>query len=298
MDTLNAKQEEVPAEFERKSMEDLVSDIPAMPVVAMRAMRELGDPEASAKAIANTISLDPAMTARLLRIANSPVFGARRKINTVSDALVLIGFSAMKGLIITVSTRGIYRTTGLMEQLLWEHALGCAIAATTIARSAKVCSPDEAFVGGLLHDVGRTALGNSYRSDYEAIFKQAYNEQKNHAFLLQLESERFGITHTQLGEKVIEKWGLPQELRDAVAFHHAATPEEMASAANLGLACTVNLGNIICQHLAIGMRDPDTSIPLYDSPFAVRLKLGSADLARILEEVLETLEREKATFEM
>lgn len=282
----------------RKSLAQLVTDIPAMPVVAVRAMRELADPDASAKAIAATISLDPAMTARLLRIANSPVFGARRKINTVSDALVLVGFSAMKGLIITVSTRGIYKCTGLMEQLLWEHALGCAIAANAVARAARNVPPDEAFVGGLLHDVGRTALAHSYRAEYEIMFKRFYNEERPNRDLLRMEHEAFGLSHLDLGEKVIEKWGLSEDLREAAALHHAQKREDLDKAGNPALAATVNLANIICQHLAIGMRTPDTSSALYDSPFAAILGLDESRLAAIMETVLETLETEKSTFEM
>lgn len=269
-----------------------------MPVVALRAMRELGDPKATAKKVSAIISADPAMTARILRISNSPVFGPRRKISTVTDALVLMGFSAVKGLVITVSTRGIYRHAGLLEQLLWEHSVGCAVAANAIARAAGNYAPDEAFVAGLMHDIGRVVFANVCREDYEALFQHLYNKQLPRSALVDLESRFLGMSHTELGKAVVERWGLAQELADVACYHHVKTLEELSALDNACPVAIVGLADAVCLHLGIGMREPDSSVPLYNSIFAEHLGLSDERIAEILEQTLETFEAEKATFNL
>ena len=281
----------------RKTVEQLTEDIPAMPAVAMRAMHELGDPNTTAKKVAEIISVDQAITSRLLRIANSPVFGARRKIGAVNDAVVLIGFSAMKGLIVTVSTRGVYKRAGLMEQLLWEHSVGCAVACHTLAGCTGVWTQDEAFVGGLMHDIGRGILANVYREDYELFFKHIYNNKLSRLDLIDLEQRNLGVTHMEIGKAVIQKWRLSPCMEEVVAFHHAASVSEIESCEFPDAIAITALGDLICRHLAIGLREADLTAAVYDSPMAGYLDLTSDKLAEVVETTLETFEVERATFE-
>ncbi|MCX7012417.1 MAG: HDOD domain-containing protein [Candidatus Sumerlaeota bacterium] len=281
-----------------RTPQQMSADIPAMPVVAMRVMRELADPRTTAKKISDIISVDQAMTSRVLRIANSPVFGVRRKITTVADALVLMGFSAMKGLVITVSTRGIYRHAGMLEQLLWEHSVGSAVASATIARVAGGWPPDEAFVAGLLHDIGRAVFANLYRKDYEVLFQYLYNHNLPRSALVALEERYFGMSHMDVGKMVVAKWNLPEDILAVVSHHHIKSLEDLKALPKPWPVAVVGLADSACRHLGVGMREPDTSGPLYNSPFAEFLKLSAEQVAGILEQTLELFESEKATFEM
>ncbi len=280
----------------RLPAEKLVEDIPAMPVVAQRVMKELGNERTTAPKVAELIAMDQAMTSRILRIANSPVFGARKQISTVSQALVVIGFSAMKGLVITVSTRGVYKQAGLLEQLLWEHSIGCAVAATEIARATRAYSPDEAFIGGLMHDIGRAIFASAYRDDYEAMFQYIYNKGLGRSALIELETRYFGITHMQIGEQVALKWNLSQATVEMIGHHHELDGAGLDALKHPEAAAVAGLANIVCQHLGVGMRVPDTEAPLYDSAFSRRLGLNEERIAEILGQTLEMFEHEKATF--
>jgi putative nucleotidyltransferase with HDIG domain len=281
----------------RMSPSQLVADIPAMPVVAMRAMRELGDENTTAARVSNIISVDQSMTSRILRLANSPVIGPKRKITTVSDALVLIGFSAMKGLIIAVSTRGVYKQTGLLEQLLWEHSVGCAVASSAVARAVGGYPPDEAYVAGLMHDIGRAVFANAYRQDYELLFQHIYNNDLPRRMLIDLEQEHFGLSHTDMGKEVVKKWNLSPGLGEAVALHHAQSVDVLENLEDPRLTAIVQVADTMCLHLGLGMRKADTSVALYNSPFAEFLGISTDNLAEILEGVLESFDSEKANFQ-
>jgi len=153
-------------------------DIPSLPPVAMKVMNLIKDDFASLKALEEIISRDQGFATRLLRIANSPYYGRDRKIEDISQALLLIGFETLKSLVIAASLKDLNRQFGIFEQKLWEHSLGVALCSSLLAMVTRLATSDEALVCGLMHDVGKTVINNAmpelYIQIYEKCIKKTY----------------------------------------------------------------------------------------------------------------------------
>ena len=140
-----------------------LDSIPAMPVVATKIMHLLGDIDVSVQDIANVISHDQAITAKVLQVANSPFYYLSRKIQNIKQAIVIMGLSGIKSIILAISTRNVYKQPGLLQKLGWDHSIGAALGSFLIAKHTRVISGDDAFVGGLLHDIGKPVMRNSWK---------------------------------------------------------------------------------------------------------------------------------------
>ncbi|MCX7050161.1 MAG: HDOD domain-containing protein [Candidatus Sumerlaeota bacterium] len=275
-----------------------VDDIPPMPQSATHAMRLLGDPSSDAIMIAKVIMEDQAMTARLLQVANSPFYGRSKSVNTVRDAIVVIGYPGVKGLIISSSTRGIVKNPGLLETLLWEHSLGAAFAAREIARETGLVNPDEAFTAGLIHDIGRIVMSSIDRDRYVRVMKECYNEIGGPDFSLTIENEIFGYAHTDLGAMIAQKWRLSDDLRIALQFHHIADtslPEGAPAEYGAPMATLTCLANLFQYRLGIGTRAPiEFNVSAHIA--AQRLHLDARRISLLLLAVKKAFEEHKDSF--
>ncbi len=219
--------------------------LPPLPEVAWRILEMTSDLYLGAGGLSELIERDQALTARVLRIANSAFFRRTREIRTVRDASVLLGNRRIRGIVVAASLGGVVRKTP-QGRRLWEHALGTALAAREIASLTRQVDPDEAFVAGLLHDVGKIL--------FDLQFPQAFLEAtacaEANPDLSTLEAERayLGWTHTEAGELVAETWNLPQPVSEVVICHHE--PERSVPFRDL---CTmVRAANWLCHSLGIG----------------------------------------------
>jgi putative nucleotidyltransferase with HDIG domain len=258
----------------------------------------LGDPSSDANKIAKVISQDQAMTARLLQVANSPFYGRSKSVNTVRDAIVVIGYPGVKGLVITSSMRGIFKSPGLLETLLWEHSLGAAFAAREIAKETGLLNPDEAFTAGLIHDIGRIAMASIDRDRYVNVMKECYNEIGGPDFSLEVENEVFGYSHTDLGPLIAQKWRLSDDLRIALQFHHIseASPQKDAPAEyGAPMATLTCLANLFQYRLGIGTREP-FEFDVHAHIAARRLHLDIHRINLMLLSVKKSFEEHKDSF--
>ncbi|MBI3592322.1 MAG: HDOD domain-containing protein, partial [Nitrospirae bacterium] len=131
-----------------------------------------------------------------MRIANSPYYGRGRSIDTVSTAIILIGFNSMKSLVAAASMKDLHRKFGLFEQRHWEHSLGVSIASSLLAGETQLTQPEEALIAGLIHDMGKIVLNNSMPEPYSVIIERVYEEGLPS---IEVEDEMLGFNHCNVG---------------------------------------------------------------------------------------------------
>ncbi len=134
------------------------SDLPTIPVVATKVMQLIESESATAEELAKVVASDPAVAARVLKISNSSFYGCQRQIQTLSHAIVVLGFATLKSLVVAASVKQVYQPYGLTEKMLWEHSFGAGLAARIIAQETRLVSEEEAFLGGLFHDIGKIIM--------------------------------------------------------------------------------------------------------------------------------------------
>lgn len=208
--------------------EALVADVRgliSLPEIAIQINRMVDDPQSSANDIGELISRDPSLTARLLRIANSPFFGLSTKVATVNRAVTLIGTKQLRDLVIATSAVGSFKN--IPNQLVsmddfWYHSLYCALAARTLGQRRLLPHADSLFVAGLLHDIGQLVIFHRLPEQARAALQLSV-EDPHAVDMHQAELEILGFDHAQVGGLLLQQWHLPALLQECVALHHRPT---------------------------------------------------------------------------
>jgi len=191
-----------------------IENLPTIPSILRKILGIIEDPKVSLQKISDFVASDPTLTARILKMVNSPVYGFPGRISSVSHAMVILGLNAVKGLLIGVSVFEVMKKNMVG---LWEHSLSSAIYARIIATRKNLSSPEEISVAALLHDIGKVILLIAFKEDYEKIIQSVMAKE---GFLHELEKEYFGITHAEVGGFVAKKWNFPLKLTEPIMNHH------------------------------------------------------------------------------
>lgn len=268
-------------------------EIPAVPVVAVKVLRLVDDPHASIRDLQRVIMADQAIASRVLRVANSAFYGRRQRIDTISEAITVLGLKSIKTITLAVSTREVYRRFGLVEQKLWEHSLGVSVACGIIASQVSIVKAEEAVVAGLVHDIGKVIMNNSHPDRFNILMQNLY--ERSVAFT-SLEGEVFGFTHAEVGALLAEKWGFPEDLRRAILYHHSMASSDPALDGEVIIAA-VALADTLCVKLGVGYRGP---MPHLDLGEGILLKiLGiSSDRYAVLVSLFKDAYLRERTFYM
>jgi len=215
---------------ERKTREQIVAaveSLPPLPAVAFRVVATAQDPKTSAKDLALVVSSDPGLTAKLLRIVNSAAFGRRRHVTSIQEALVLLGFIQARNIAVASAIAGTYPPdpgNALFRiSSFWRHSLAVAFKASEAAARTRV-DPPTAFTTGVIHNIGRLAIFNADPAGLDQAVVRAITEDVP---LETIEHEALGYDHAEIGGLLAAKWGLPEEIQEAIAGHHStpnATP--------------------------------------------------------------------------
>lgn len=200
----------------RRVTEGLVA-LPTLPLVASRLLEAIADPETYSEEIARIVALDPALTARTLRLANSDFYGFPRKVGSVDLAVVVLGATTVRDLVLSAAVFQTIGANGAHLTALWNHSMATGVAARALADRAGYRLAGEAYAAGVLHDIGKVVLRQSFPDRFEGILALA-REQK----LPIAEAERgvLGSDHAEVGGWLAERWGLPADLVEAIACHH------------------------------------------------------------------------------
>ncbi|MBR1908388.1 HDOD domain-containing protein [bacterium] len=202
-------------------------EIPAMPNVVMQAINLIKDPNASVKDLANIISYDQSLSAKVLTLVNSAYYGFSQQITSINRALALIGMVKAKNLIITIAMRPMF--TKQSDKELWKHSIRVAVGCEYFAKHKKLLNSDEAFVLGFMHDVGKMIFNMKDPLFYETIKERVEAGERP----IDLENEYFGCNHTQTGIILAKKWQLPVLISNVMKYHHEPNESSMVVACSL-----------------------------------------------------------------
>ncbi|MGD1075161.1 MAG: HDOD domain-containing protein [Thermodesulfovibrionales bacterium] len=271
-------------------------DIPPVPMVALKVIRLIDQPNTSLDDLQRTVIADQALTSRILKIANSSFYGVSRNIDTISEAISIMGFKTLRTIILAASTREVYKRFGLTEQKLWEHSLGVSVAAGIIAADVPLLNNEEAVVAGLLHDIGKVIMNNSQPERFSLI-TQRINEDR--VRFSSIELEVFGFTHAETGYLLSEKWGFPQLLSNIILHHHSCN----SAALTLGdpyaktLCATVALADALCVRLGIGYRGPMADLDFGENRWKEVLGITEERFSEIVASFKSAYVQEKMSFQ-
>jgi putative nucleotidyltransferase with HDIG domain len=219
-----------------------IQSLKPLPGSVTRTLKELENPHATASIISEYIGLDQALAALVLQISNSAYLGYGRTCTSLTDAVMRLGFIRLKSILMASSASGLlsrslvgYRQ-GAGE--LWQHSLAVAVAAEWLARAIGYRDVEEAYVSGLLHDIGKLMLDQFVLADYAEIVELI---EKSHLPLWQVEEKKIGINHAMVGGLVAEKWHFPSVLIDTIQYHHSPSTAKT----NKHLPAIINLANYI-----------------------------------------------------
>jgi HD-like signal output (HDOD) protein len=236
-----------------------VEDLPTLPRTVLKITELVNDPKSSAKDLALIITDDQVLTARLLRIVNSSFYGFPRRISTVTEAIVLLGFDSIRHLLLTTSVFDLFRLRGgkggAELEKFWDHSLACAVGAKTLGRHLHHDRLEELFVAGLLHDIGKIVVMMTVPAKFEQV---DHSVRERHMRLLAAEDAVLGFTHAEAGRVLAEHWNLPLKLVHAIAFHH----QPSAAGAYAADTAVVHLADIFARALDLGCGTDDGVPPL------------------------------------
>ncbi len=201
----------------------------------------------TARDFEQVLSKDQALVARLLKVANSGLYGRSRSVRAIPEAVVLIGLEHLKKIVYAVSAAGLIRHSlrhyGYHpEHGFWLHGMGVAQAAGVVAEASRACPlrADEAYVAGLLHDVGKL------------VIDEFLDLPAGQPATLEQERSAVGLDHAELAEYILNQWNLPESITASVRYHHASAEGGRWA---LG-AAALNLGELICRHWRVGYERP------------------------------------------
>lgn len=265
------------------------ADLPALPEAAMRVMHQADDPNASASGIARTLSHDTALSARVLRLANSAFFGLERRVANLTEAVVVLGLRHVRNLSLVAATYPWLNRSlagyGLGPKQMWNHAFGTALGAKLIAQRKRSADPEVAFTAGLLHDIGKAVLSMWLEDRLPALL--TYAARKDLTFD-EAERELFGFDHAEVGALLGERWNLPGVIVTVIRHHHhpdTCDPHEP-------LADCVHVGNYLAMSLGFGLGGDGLR---YQVSFAALDRLGLA--AEDLDQVADDFTRQYQSYE-
>ena len=253
--------------MENKRLEHIVNKVNDMPILPNRVntiIEITEDPDSTIEDLEKEILKDQSLTSRILKLANSAYYGHPRKINTVSQATILLGFQTVKSMALASTVSKMMKAElkgyALEENDLWTQSQTCAIISRYIAKDINYPRPETAYIGGLLRDIGKTILNFYVEQEYNAIVNKV---EHGHKSFLDAEEEILGFNHAQVGEKIAVKWNFPEELVEAIGLHH--NPEK--STIDPKLVSIVHIADAIT--MMIGISIGADGLAYNFSPFAL-----------------------------
>lgn len=270
--------------------------LPTLPFVALEGMKRALRPGGTVQELAQIIELDPSLTARVLRVANTFYYSRDGRITSLQEALSSLEFSVLRSIVLSVSVLELFSDQredyGLDLGELWMHSLGAAVWARELAPLVQPpLDPEEAFISGLLHDIGKVILCNRLRGRYRQALQEARQKGLR---LYEAEHAAFGFDHAEVSRRALEQWKIPALYRNVVATHHHPVPVLLPDPVELALCRVVRLADQLCYAYRTG-KGGDPNPPPSPGPFLAELGLSSKQIeglrAQIHRHVRELADR-------
>jgi putative nucleotidyltransferase with HDIG domain len=200
---------------------DRAAEVPTLPTILFEVDRLMQDPDVTTRQIARLIEKDQAMTAKLLRLANSAFYSFSTPMSDIYSAMVLMGINTVRSAVMSISVVRAFKGMAEMEGLrivdFWHHAAAVAITSRFLAAQSRGANPDEAFVGGLLHDVGKILLAQLFPEQFAAVWAFI---RENGVTFVEAEHRTLPVDHCFIGARLAKRWKLPEDLSESIRLHH------------------------------------------------------------------------------
>jgi HD-like signal output (HDOD) protein len=268
-----------------EQIESLLNDIgelPTLPSIATAIMEKTLEANISARQIAELVEKDQALALKVLKVANSPFYRRIKEISTIRGAVVLLGFNVLKSIVLSISVLNLFNNKdrqALDFYKFWQHSIACAVCAKSIAAKILPNSAEDAFIAGLLHDLGKVIADQlicrkgQYREVMEAMERAG-------ADILEIEQEIVGIDHASIGKYLMERWNLPSHLSKAVGYHHSLV-DITDDGTTKSLCAIVHVADMVTNHLGIGVAQTQNQTGFVDPSLLNQLKITSHDIQDI-----------------
>jgi HD-like signal output (HDOD) protein len=254
-----------------------LKSIPSLPGVAAKVNALINDPKSNSSQIASVMATDPGLTAKILRLVNSPYYAIPGGVGSVSRATAYLGLNTVAQLVLGISVFSMFRVDKLPDfdlRAFWKHSLGVAIGAELLAKTSRLDRADEVFTCGLLHDLGKLVLADIDADSFTTILEHAAVAKVQYSTA----ETQLGIpAHTQIGKYVADQWELPGIIRSCIACPHdfsQVSPEEKKIVAAVALADQLTALNEI-GHNGDGKKLESVSPDLLDTVGIPESGLGS-----------------------
>jgi HD-like signal output (HDOD) protein len=255
----NMNQQLVPKEFvgrlaphlDWRSIVAWVEDLPPMPRVAQKALVLVEDPNASLRDVSELLASDPALAARVLKIANSALFARQREIKTLSQAVSMIGFKGLKGIIVAATLRGSQKSLSTNERLVWDASVGCGQCCAIIVKKLGRPFVEELFILGLLHSLGQMVMLNnaSMGQRFDEVLKRIADHQED---FRTAEEAIYGFSHPLIGALVAKKWNFSSEMCDVILHYADPAPGPVATTPHDEKVGILKLASLLTHAAGIG----------------------------------------------
>lgn len=272
-----------------------VDQLPSLPIVIGKVLELMRNPRTSMTEIGEVVSEDLALSSKILKIVNSAYYGFSQKISTISRALVILGFNTLKSAILGVSVINTFKNIGgnknnevfYRREDFWAHSICVGATARVLAKRTKFMEIEEAFIAGILHDIGKLVLDQFSHDNFIKVMHVVADKDIT---MWEAEKEVLNITHTDIGYYLVEKWQFPTSLVNSVYYHHNPSKAPMASKT---LVSIIHIADIITRSIRIG-NGGDNSMPPLNNFAWNFLKLNVYDIEAIMEESYQEFERAAA----
>ncbi|MDD5673152.1 MAG: HDOD domain-containing protein [Chitinivibrionales bacterium] len=267
-----------------------ITNLPTLPQVATRLISIINKPSTSFSDVAFVVGQDMALSAKILRMANSAFYGVPRTVSTVQNAVAILGLKVITTLVVSLTVFDLFpkESKKLLfdRKAFWYHCLGCGLIAKLYCNALPkvvLFDAEEAFCAGLLHDIGKVVMEQYLHADFHKALRHAA---KNHLPLYESEKEILGFTHTDVGAWLIGPWGLPLELSAPIAYHH----EPESSPDNLDIVALVHFADYTSYEMNLCL-DPAYGKPTVNSACVKYLMLADRQVAQIKEQIPAELKK-------
>jgi putative nucleotidyltransferase with HDIG domain len=256
-------------------------------------MRHAADPDSTAASLAKILSQDQSLVVRVLRLANSAYYGMQRDVDTMTDAIVLLGMRTVRHLCLLASSypwlTKAFPGYGLGPKEMWVHSLSVGVGAQVIAERSGAADPDMVFTAGILHDLGKTALSVWLENKVGAMAKLAEIHETTFDVI---EKKVLGFDHQDVGAHMAEAWNLPKPLIQAIQSHH----RPLESAKYPEVVYCVHVADYLSRAMGLGIGGDSMSYSFREETL-FGLHLGYSEMDKLADEMLERYEDQDRLFE-
>ncbi len=220
---------------------DGIKNLPTLPIIAMEVSKMLQD-NTSINTLSETIEKDHTIAARVLKLINSAFFGVRSQVDSISDAVVLLGYNSIRNLVVSVSVVKAFSGIKTLDDFditdFWKHSIAVAITSRHLSQLTHLDRPGTCFTGGLLHDIGKVVLAQFFRN---IIFEILSLIRKENLSFHKAEKRISPVGHAEIGAYVAERWILPENLLEIIKYHHIINKSSL----HIDLVMVIHVANAI-----------------------------------------------------